>query len=110
MSLSINALLGNVYVDEQPAFPGQFVAFENCVSVGDNSSVSIYDGTALAATLARSGTVGDAAKASFFAMRGNANCSLRTYSPPVTDVNPIYYRRSYRTQIRSPGGSVGIRV
>lgn len=116
MPLTIDSLTGSVFVDEQPATPGQFVGYENCVSVGTTGSVSIYDGTSLAATLCRSaapaGGESDGGEATPPAggSTGNGSARLSVYSPPVQEVNPIYYRRSYRTQIRTPGGSVGIRV
>lgn len=33
-----------------------------------------------------------------------------TYAPPTNTVNPAIYLRKYRVKIRTPGGSVGIRV
>jgi hypothetical protein len=110
MPLKLDSLQGSVYVDEQPAQAGQSVAYENCVAVGDNSSVCIFDGPDLAATLAKGGIAPAEDVMKLLRAAGGGSARLATYAPPVTAVNPIYYRRSYRTQIRTPGGSVGIRV
>jgi len=110
MPLTIKALLGKVFVDGMTATEGQEVAFANCLSIGSSSSVCIYDGSALAATLADSTT-----PESVLALRGtfavrNGSSRLTTYTPPTNNVNPLYYRRSYRKQVYTPGGSVGILV
>jgi hypothetical protein len=109
MALRIESVVGKVLVDDKPATAGQMVSYENCVSVGSDGSVCIYDGEALAATLA-SASPPAAFALSRATAASNGSARLVTYSPPTLDVNPLYYRRSYRSQIRTPGGSVGIRV
>ncbi|MCU0780419.1 MAG: hypothetical protein MUF04_04870 [Akkermansiaceae bacterium] len=128
MPLQIDRLIGKVFVDEQPVNAPREVGFENCVTIGANSAVTIFDGPAAAATLVSGSPPVESPAAAALASgsplvpssgtapqnaSGSRNLDgtdLTIYSPPVIGVSLMYYRRSYRTQIGTPGGSVGIRV
>lgn len=110
MSLRIDLLNGKVFVDGNLVTAPQVVRYENCVTVGVNSSVSIFDGAALAATLSHGAPPTGMQANGVPVPPGSGGAYLATHSPPVTAASLIYYRRSYRTQINTPGGSVGIRV
>lgn len=81
-----------VYVDGQPITGEMSVGSANCISTGDGGSARITDHGVTAATVA------------------GPNSAVTSHSPPTTGLSLTYYRSSARWQLKTPGGSVGIRA
>lgn len=83
---------GPVYVDGQPVTGEVPVDAGNCISTGADGLARITDGGVTAATVA------------------GADSQITPSRPPVTSLNLMYYRSSTRWELKTPGGSVGIRA
>jgi hypothetical protein len=83
---------GPVYVDGQPITGEVSVNADNCVSTGDQGQARITDGGVTAATVA------------------GPNSQVTPHRPPTTGLSLTYYRSSARWELKTPGGSVGIRA
>ncbi len=92
--MTINNPQGPVFLNGQPvAGPGPVsVIWPDCVATGWGGAVTICSNGAVAATISGAGS------------------RVQPLSPPTQSVYMLYYRYSYRWQIQTPGGSVGVRA
>lgn len=81
-----------VYVDGQPITGEVSVGEANCISTGDDGFARITDNGQTAATVA------------------GPNSEVVPKMPPATGLSLTYYRSSARWQLKTPGGSVGVRA
>ncbi|MGC8990570.1 MAG: hypothetical protein ACP5MD_10635 [Verrucomicrobiia bacterium] len=94
MAIYLQNAQGPVYLNGQAvAGPGRIdLRWADCVATGSGGSVTICSDGAVAASVSGLGS------------------NVQPYVPPVQQVLMLYYRYSYRWQVQTPGGSVGIRA
>lgn len=92
MAMTIDNISGPVWLNGQPVSSATPVGEADCVSTGAGGTVSILSDGVLAATVS------------------GANSSVQPHIPPVQSLSTTYYQSSYRWQLKTPGGSIGIRA
>jgi hypothetical protein len=105
MPLRASHISGDVRINGQAADPNRDLFYADCVSLGPTGgSVSIDDNGVPAAWV--SSTPPSASNGS----PPPAAPYVSTYSPPTQSLYLIYYRYSYRWQLKTTGGSTGVRI
>jgi hypothetical protein len=103
MPLQLSNLSGNVRVNGAPAFTNQNISFADYISLDPGASVSIDDNGVPAAWVSAAATAPSATPSS-------TASRVSTYSPPTLSLYQIYYLYSYRWQLKTPGGTTGVRI
>ncbi len=105
MSLRVSHILGDVQINGQAADPTKDLIYADYVSLGRaGGSVSIDDNGVPAAWI--SSTPPAAANGA----PPPTAPYVSTYSPPTLSLYLIYYRYSYRWQLKTTGGGTGVRI